>query len=362
MRKVNIIQRKTIIKKLTGLYEYGNVSIPVRIDSNKEVLEYVTKEFGWFNVINKIQNPKIKATIIQVSHIKNWQPGEGKKISKTISLNQNSVSWYSDWFKINYSFKNNALCVYIEYISFNKNVFNLLVRLLLKRKMPKEINNERLLYVLRMALHYPLFYILKKEYGIYPLHASAVCKNELAYLFLGFDGVGKSTIAIAMNKYYGYDIIADNFCLIDNEGFVYPFIEYARVSVNVSRLFANFNAEKIYGRYKYPFKKINCKNRIKLSAIFFNYFGMNDCVKESDKSIVFRMIYSMNNILPEFIDFNQFKSIINLIDNHPNNNDFDCAKLLGNVRLFGLEKFNFKKLAELTKEVHKKCISSCMIL
>jgi hypothetical protein len=66
---------------------------------------------------------------------------------------------------------------------------------------------------LRIFLFGSVFGAIMHQRGIFPLHASAVEKNGVAYAFTGESGSGKSTLASACLK-NGYRLLCDDVCAI----------------------------------------------------------------------------------------------------------------------------------------------------
>ncbi|MGB9980268.1 hypothetical protein [Methanobacterium sp.] len=74
-------------------------------------------------------------------------------------------------------------------------------------------------YTLNSYIMGPVFATLLYQRGLLVLHASAVKMGDHAVAFLGYSGIGKSTIAMALNK-KGYPLITDDILAIEmnNDG------------------------------------------------------------------------------------------------------------------------------------------------
>jgi hypothetical protein len=99
-------------------------------------------------------------------------------------------------------------------------------------------NLHRFQTVLRYAIHYPLFWLLERERGIYILHGSAIESGGQGMLFVGLAGVGKSSLALALIASGAARFITDNFLLYDQEKII-PFPEIVRVTPTVKDLVSN---------------------------------------------------------------------------------------------------------------------------
>lgn len=69
----------------------------------------------------------------------------------------------------------------------------------------------------RAFLLSPVIAILLHQRGLLPLHASGINYKNKAILFAGNSGVGKSTLAMALNRKYKYPLISDDITVIRNE-------------------------------------------------------------------------------------------------------------------------------------------------
>lgn len=102
-------------------------------------------------------------------------------------------------------------------------------------------------YIIRKAIQLPLMWQMQKK-GFYPVHASAVEKNNKSYVFAGFGGVGKTTLGLYLAE-NGYKLMGDNFVFL-KEGKVYPYPEMLRVTdFTLERIsILERTGEKVFGQ------------------------------------------------------------------------------------------------------------------
>ncbi len=96
-------------------------------------------------------------------------------------------------------------------------------------------NLHRFQQILRLAVHYPLFWLLERERRVFVLHGSAVEIGGDGVMFVGLAGVGKSTLALALTAMGHSRFLTDNFLLYDDER-VLPFLEMVRVAPGIAPL------------------------------------------------------------------------------------------------------------------------------
>ncbi len=79
---------------------------------------------------------------------------------------------------------------------------------------PEQDSDER---DVRVFLISSVIAILLHQRGLLPLHASGIKVNNKAVLFSANSGIGKSTISLALNRKYGYPLIADDITVISEK-------------------------------------------------------------------------------------------------------------------------------------------------
>ena len=74
----------------------------------------------------------------------------------------------------------------------------------------------------------PLMFFEKDKF---PVHASAVYDKALkqVIMFGGTGGVGKTSIELLLAKNARYSFFADDFCVVDRDGFVFPNLAYPKI-------------------------------------------------------------------------------------------------------------------------------------
>ena len=151
----------------------------------------------------------------------------------------------------------------------------------------------------------PTFWVLRNKFGLYLMHASAVTIGKQTFVFIGNDGVGKTTSALKLLKKEGALFFGDNFLLFDANR-IHSFIDTLRVSKEDAdyyfsssmfkiahkgkeRVHLNFNKLLVSGS-KEPTHffvlrqaKKSFKHVINADELINYAFAINDYVKEFDK-------------------------------------------------------------------------------
>jgi len=134
------------------------------------------------------------------------------------------------------------------------------------------------LYLLGSALGVVLH---QRKYTV--LHGNAIQFGNKTVVVVAESGVGKSTLAGAFFK-QGYNLLADDVCAIDSDGYVqpsYPYLKLWQESLNKLG-FSNKSLELIRGqedKYYFPLNKQFCDKPLQVSQVYvLNKFHSNKVI------------------------------------------------------------------------------------
>jgi len=225
---------------------------------------------------------------------------------------------------------------------------------LLAWRSAEEINRGRLLYLTRIAVHFPIFALLKTKENVGIIHAAAVEKDGKAIVLTGYDGVGKSTLALYLCVRKGFRYVSDNFLFYD-EKYVYPCVESARLNEDSAIILGvPFTGNRIYGRIENQPEFYTKCSRLYTSAMFLNYFSNEAALENADQSLFANIILSMKDYLPEFIDFRRFLSVAKLCGEACGEHDDVALDIfLDNTRLYLLRKSKIEDIDEIAEWILK---------
>ena len=244
----------------------------------------------------------------------------------------------------------------IYYINQWDNYLKAIVKRILRRVPAHETNRERLLYITRIGIHFPLFFLLKTEENIGIMHAAAVAREGKAVILAGYDGVGKSTLAMYLCFNFGFQYVADNFLLYDDK-YVYRFVESARM--NEDSLYAlslPCTGNRIHGRVEVIPPSFAKDTALKLSAVYFNSISNTDVIEVMPKEQMKRNILAMGDYLPEFIDYKYFLSVVSFVSDHAYKSHDDYLDMfLDQGRLYSLKKARLTDMDLIARKI-EKCI------
>ena len=190
-----------------------------------------------------------------------------------------------------------------------------------------------------------------REYFL--LHGSAVESNKVAYLFLGLSGVGKSSIATALEQ-KTYGIITDDICALsikNNNLYINPGTQQARLLKDTVELLGikeitaleHPNVKPKYGYHFAPINvaKTNVKRIIELVV--------DD---RMEKEICIERIESFEKI--KLLEENIYKKKLSIIVKGEQHNFQSIMKAVNEVECFQLKrkraKYNLKELADLIEQ------------
>lgn len=252
--------------------------------------------------------------------------------------------------------ENEKIHVDIYYVNQRDNYLKAIAKRMLGRVPAHETNRERLLYITRIGIHFPLFLLLRTEENIEIMHAAAVARGGKSVILAGYDGVGKSTLALYLCLNCGFQYVADNFLLYDDT-YVYPFVESARM--NEDSLYAlglPCTGNRIHGRVEVIPPSFAKGVPLNLSAVYFNSISNTDVIEVMSKEQMKRNILAMEDYLPEFIDYKYFLSVVSFVSDLGYKSHEDCLDVfLGRGRLYSLKKSVLTNMA-LTAGKIEKCI------
>ncbi len=232
-----------------------------------------------------------------------------------------------------------------------------MARRIMGRKSSAQIIRERFLHLTRIGIHFPVFSFLSANENVGIMHAAAVEKDSKPVVLAGYDGVGKSTLAIQLCLKNDFRCVADNFLLYD-ENCIYPFLESARLNEDsVQHLALSRVGKKIHGRTEVLPGPCTSHASLKGATVFFNYIsgGDSSCkIEEVDEEALKKKLLAMESYLPEFIHYKEFLSVSGLAGgascgSSGMHNPLDA--FLSNSRLYLLERHSMRDIPEVAKEV-----------
>ena len=183
----------------------------------------------------------------------------------------------------------------------------------------------------------PVFWVLRHKFEKHLMHASAVSDGKQTLVFLGNDGVGKTTVALKLLQKKGTLFFGDNFLLYDSNK-IYAFVDTLRVNKKDTKAIKAYESSSIFkkvyegkARTHYNFskdhisesaipthffvlKQSNKKTKTTITKDqFINYtLAINDYVKEFDKySYASNLIFIFNSL--ENLEEEEMKALKNIV-------------------------------------------------
>jgi hypothetical protein len=215
------------------------------------------------------------------------------------------------------------------------------VKHLIKNVTIKHYSYKEMLFhqLYRELILMPVFWVLRHKFDKYLMHASAVSDGKQTMVFLGNDGVGKTTVALKLLQKEGVTFFGDNFLLYDANQ-INAFVDTLRVNKNdrnaikayesssrfkkvyegKARMHYNFNKDFISDSasptHFYVLKQSDKNSKTSITSDqFINYtFAINDYVKEFDKySFASNLIFLYN--IPFNVVKKETESLLKLVSN-----------------------------------------------
>ena len=184
-----------------------------------------------------------------------------------------------------------------------------------RTKRQQEKRFGRYQYAWRFLVHFPAFWLLGKLKGWEVDHGAAISKGDQALVLAGYDGSGKSTLAYYLCQHKGYAFLSDNFVLHDSK-YVYVFPERIRLT-DRSRAQLEIDREpssSAFGKGRYDVEIGSVQAKVPIRLILLNTFGTRTQLLQQRLELCRQAIKSMRFFVPEFQEYNLFRSMISLID------------------------------------------------
>ncbi len=185
--------------------------------------------------------------------------------------------------------------------SFQEQLVQALYRTFIQRRSNKY---EIYLGVMRQIIHFPIFSILEQKRNMAIIHATTVEKEGKVIIFAGLGGSGKTTLGMYLHLKHGFNILSDNFLLVDGEK-IYPFPErvgLSKESVNILGLPLDANAPLTGGKYLYSIGSIAPTPVMAQAKYFFITCLTNKetSLEKIPKERALAILLSMHDFLKEF--------------------------------------------------------------
>lgn len=221
------------------------------------------------------------------------------KVATNLYVNKNKFIWKT---------KNIVVkCDMVNRIQINATYYERIDHTIRKIINPRiEHNNYN--HLVRVLVHYPLITHLGIYKNMDVIHASTVEKDGRAFLFAGFNGAGKSSLAAYLHFERGYNVLADNFTLIDEEN-AYSFPESLRISQNLKNSLNLNENNEVFGKVKIATQKK--VEKAKISYLFL--LQINNCnetiVRKISKEEFYLKILNIHNHIAEFPNYSYFTAL-----------------------------------------------------
>lgn len=238
------------------------------------------------------------------------------RVSKNIYFDQKSIYLKHELFDARYTLEGNSLNIksYIN-ISLYRKFKEWIKTLLIKKYSFKE---HLYFHLVRELITLPFFWsnrIIKKPKFL--MHASVISMNNKGYVFLGNDGVGKTTIALNLLEKEETFFLGDNFTLYDNQ-FIYQYTDNIRLNKNeIKRSQPSFLQQSFVGKNRIYHNIIKEKTteKIKPSKFFLIEQSNKLKVKKITTDSLLNSIFTINDFVKEF-DKYSYISAFNILSNN----------------------------------------------
>ena len=335
-----------MIKKIFEFNCRGG-EIRFEVDSDIDIFSYMPNNISILcpESVNKVN---FVSKIRQVESFSNSIDSNSSRVGKNLVLDKNKISiQINDWMWLSIECDKDCpvlssnFAINIEVTTYNPLTVKNLGRRLLGMDTAKKINNERSILAARMAVHYPLFYLLETKFNVNLLHASSTEKDGNGYIFTGFSGAGKSTVAYELMRNHEHRILSDNFTILTNDNYIIPFYEGVKLRQNAVNHYSLKSKQKVNEKllinktFNTDLKKEYFASRIFLLC----YENSIRTVAIPDYLLIEKLTHSLE---PEFIDYKKFKDILSYLLHKNTENQSSRSFVLEKLVLGDLSKLSAK--------------------
>jgi len=164
-------------------------------------------------------------------------------------------------------------------------------------------------------VYFPLFWYLEAYKNVHPLHASAVQLGDRSFVFAGFEGVGKTTLALALVEYAKAKLLSDNLVLYGNNAItacpealrIYRKSKL-RLAQSQIKLINHFHADKDF--YAIQSQETN---PLPLGAIFIPRFSSDSGLKPISPQECTDTLLNINEMTGEMQHYSDFFSAASIM-------------------------------------------------
>lgn len=205
--------------------------------------------------------------------------------------------------------------------TIKKTIKNVIKSIVIKSYSYKEMLFHQLY---RELVLMPVFWVLRNKFKKHLMHASAVFHKNQTFVFLGNDGVGKTTIALKLLKNEGSLFFGDNFLLYDSNK-IHPFVDTLRVNKKDITAIKAYESSPIFKKVYEDKSRIHfnfTKLRISESAVPTDFFVLKQSSKNSKTTITkdqfINHTLAINDYVKEFDKYSYASNLLFLYDIHLN--------------------------------------------
>lgn len=282
------------MKLETAYYELHNY-LRIRFSTdNPEFYEFVDDNFQMFKASSFESEVDLEVRVFFSS-----RPSERplQRVAHNMLINDHQVCYY-DYLDFEV-FASGTYPLNIDtYVS--SNFLRDFIRFVLRGR--KGAKYQKYFWLMRTAVQLPIAYLLKAK-GFILLHGSAVARDNSGYLFLGGNGVGKTTIALHLVYNYGFKFVGDDFLPVKDDR-VYAFPDKLRVALDtLASLAVKPKGLQISSKCHFALPKSQLAMSTHPVRIFITQTSPKASLDQIDARAALKRIYASHNYLHEFPEY-----------------------------------------------------------